>query len=136
MGLVERPAEWMDEAMCLGHPEEFDDEGTDKALEICGACPVLATCAARALEQERGLPEEYRQGIFGGLRPSDRVALDRRAGVVIEPPEDVDFVEVDRRTRLNCILCGDPLSKYNRTGICCNQKRQRTRIVPIQEVRE
>src|SRR5260370_42469436 len=67
--------DWQDKARCKDmDPNIFFDNAEDKirqAIEVCLSCPVMAECLAYAIRSEREYP--YRYGIFGGLRPEERV---------------------------------------------------------------
>lgn len=74
------------------HPESGSPQSAD--LRRCLSCPVWLECVALALRTED--PEE-RAGWYGGLSPTDRVALANR----LEPPDALDRAQNDtiRRAR-------------------------------------
>jgi hypothetical protein len=76
---------WRDHASCANtDPEAFFPENglgylerRAKAVRICmRVCPVRDACLADTLRAEAGLAAESRFGIFGGLTPKQRAALD------------------------------------------------------------
>lgn len=77
-------ADWRDRAACLDeHPDTFfPPNGGDgrtkylRALAVCDACPVTSECLGIAFAAERGLSRRHRFGVFGGLTPGERSALD------------------------------------------------------------
>jgi WhiB family redox-sensing transcriptional regulator len=77
--LAELPAapaldlDWMAQASCaqIGGDGWFPDKGNSPrdALRICAGCPVRETCL------EHALAAGYRQGVWGGLTPTQRRQL-------------------------------------------------------------
>ena len=69
---------WMRQAACRG--QGFDawfstdevGEETDAARRVCAGCPVRTECLDYALDCS------IRHGLWGGLSPSERAALNRR----------------------------------------------------------
>lgn len=51
---------------------------------VCRACPVTVECRREAAELERGVPLQYRWGIWAGLDPRERYAED--VGVIDPHP--------------------------------------------------
>lgn len=78
MGLY--PSDWQDDAACKGMDTDifFDvhKTATERAIEICLVCPVIEQCLSYAMRTEKGAHAVYRYGIFGGLPPEERAALD------------------------------------------------------------
>lgn len=76
---------WHDTAACRSgtrHPDTWHSNDPDEQAEaraVCQACPVLNTCETTALALEAGLPAEYRHGIYAGLDPNERAAMDPTA---------------------------------------------------------
>lgn len=46
------------------------------AKSVCDLCPLKAQCAREAVEIERGQHARDRFGIFGGMTPAERAAVD------------------------------------------------------------
>jgi hypothetical protein len=78
------PPDWTSQARCVGRWRLFDEPTSEQYKRVvqptCGACPVRAEClrAAMAFElNDDGTPlsVKLRQGVWGGLRPTDRVRL-------------------------------------------------------------
>ena len=46
------------------------------AKSVCDLCPLKAQCAREAVEIERGQHARDRFGVFGGLTPAERAAVD------------------------------------------------------------
>jgi WhiB family redox-sensing transcriptional regulator len=72
-----RPS-WMRKAACRGQgfdfwfpPDELGEEA-DAARRVCAGCPVSSECLDYALEGR------IRHGLWGGLSPRERAALNRR----------------------------------------------------------
>ena len=71
---------WMQKAACRG--QGFDDwfstdevgEEPDAARLVCAGCPVRPECLDYALDCS------IRHGLWGGLSPRERAALNRRRG--------------------------------------------------------
>jgi WhiB family redox-sensing transcriptional regulator len=69
---------WMHHAACRGQGFDAwfstDEEGeeTDAARRVCAGCPVRPECLAYALDCS------IRYGLWGGLSPTERAALNRR----------------------------------------------------------
>jgi WhiB family redox-sensing transcriptional regulator len=69
---------WMHQAACRG--QGFDawfsvdevGEDADAARRVCADCPVRAECLEYALDRA------IRHGLWGGLSPEERAALNRR----------------------------------------------------------
>lgn len=99
------PPEWTEKAACLGLYPDFDDRGRRKCLTICASCPVNDLCLDLARDLERGMPERYRQGIFGGTTTQERYDMDVSDGIRIKPMN-----EGVAREALNCIKCGGPMT--------------------------
>lgn len=90
---------WRDYAACLGMVERGSDPwfphtafGRSRAKgyktaairhaqEICAECPVRGQCLALAMKREEGLKLDGRYGVFGGLTPEQRYALERASKV-------------------------------------------------------
>lgn len=53
-------------------PNESDARGVAAALAVCDGCPVRLQCLAFALEHDE------QHGIWGGVVPSERAAMQRR----------------------------------------------------------
>ena len=71
--------EWMDKAECLDEPIEkfFPPKGgrMDEARELCNWCEVRIKCLAWILTTE----DPYkREGMAGGMSPSERTKLQKR----------------------------------------------------------
>ncbi|MFE5675082.1 WhiB family transcriptional regulator [Streptomyces erythrochromogenes] len=65
---------WWALAECRGKRRSFEsNEATARAM--CAACPVKARCLDEALQEEGAVSPAYRDGIRGGLNPSQRAAL-------------------------------------------------------------
>lgn len=75
--------DWMRYAQCAREhwgPDTFfrgDPRSYSTARHVCRTCPVRLACLAFALKAEDGTSVYYRQGVFGGLSPAERVALAR-----------------------------------------------------------
>ena len=71
---------WMHEAACRGQgfdtwfPTDDVGEQADGARRICAGCPVRLECLDYALNCS------IRHGLWGGLSPEERAALNRRRG--------------------------------------------------------
>jgi WhiB family transcriptional regulator, redox-sensing transcriptional regulator len=71
------PGEWVDQALCAQvDPELFWSDpmtgpNAKKAQQVCLGCPVIDDCLKYALDTNQS------QGIWGGLTPSQRLALTR-----------------------------------------------------------
>lgn len=62
-------------------PKQADDLFFAKANAVqakryCMECPARITCALTAMQREAGVSILYRFGVFGGLSPVERHALD------------------------------------------------------------
>lgn len=51
----------------------------DRAKALCRTCPILDQCRDDTLKAEEGKSRSDRHGVFGGLDPAERVALDATA---------------------------------------------------------
>lgn len=75
---------WSEDAACIGYPEDvfFPPQGKQSrhnvglAQKVCAGCPVRVQCLTMALEAERD-GALRRHGVYGGLTPKQRAALDR-----------------------------------------------------------
>lgn len=72
---------WRERAACDGADVEAfyparRDRVDQRAITTCRTCPVAADCLDVAMRDETGLPGDYRYGIWGGLTPDERAALD------------------------------------------------------------
>lgn len=122
-------AGWRDHALCArldADPEDWFPDGgrygedTREAIEACTSCPVRITCLETALEHEAGLPREMRYGVWGGLNPRERAAMDpgrRPPGGQTGPdcPESWGNQRrrsIDRHLELGEQLCG-PCARYD-----------------------
>jgi hypothetical protein len=57
----------------------------EQAREVClGECPVREECLLDALRWERGLAGSARYGLFGGLDPAQRGALEKNRRSLIK----------------------------------------------------
>ena len=71
-------ASWVERASCRGKPmslwfpERFDSVSGRIGKAICATCPVRVCCLEQALIEEA---DGYRNGIRGGLSPSERGRL-------------------------------------------------------------
>jgi Transcription factor WhiB len=65
---------WQDQAACQNmNPEVFFNiEQQELAKQTCLKCPVILACGDYILGMEKGLPAEYRHGIYAGMLPEDR----------------------------------------------------------------
>lgn len=84
------PADWRDNAACIGYHYTFELAGDGnarhaatlaalhRAHNICAQCPVRQRYLDTALDAEAGLPVYRRWGIWGGLNPQQRWELDQR----------------------------------------------------------
>lgn len=84
--------EWTLDALCARQdPEAWFPESRGSCtdfvypVEQCFACPVKAQCLRYALDDERGASERYRYGVYGGLLPAERAAMDPS---VTQPEKD------------------------------------------------
>ncbi|MFE5090632.1 WhiB family transcriptional regulator [Streptomyces sp. NPDC056638] len=79
-----RPAEWADEAACIGYADIFlpprseGDMSPGPAKQICTGCPVRRACLDAAMAEEGRGDHHARGGVRGGLTPTERPALARR----------------------------------------------------------
>lgn len=78
------PEAWRDEAACVDSEVDvfFPDRTVGnspyrKARAICAGCPVSGECLAYAMKVEAAIPMKDVSGMFGGLAPTERVALRR-----------------------------------------------------------
>jgi WhiB family redox-sensing transcriptional regulator len=75
--------DWHDDGACNGTDPDlfFPAKGKNiaPAVKICARCPVRARCLDWALSCEAGESTDLRHGIYGGLGPRDRWAIDRTA---------------------------------------------------------
>ena len=78
------PPLWMEDAACgqIGpdlffNPDSIKTHFTEARL-ICQRCPVTAACIQWGLQVDRD-GGGYRYGVYGGLTPDQRAALDRQA---------------------------------------------------------
>lgn len=75
--------EWWIDAECmqydpeLFYPDPSDKEGTDEALSVCRACPVVKQCLQETLRVEASSHAADRHGIRGGQTPTDRANIYR-----------------------------------------------------------
>lgn len=73
--------EWRELAACVdSDPEQWFPDGivvSPTVLRICAACPVIDDCRTWALQVEAGAGRSIRFGIYGGLTPKQRWAIDR-----------------------------------------------------------
>ena len=71
---------WMHKAACREQgfdawfPADEAGEEADAARRVCAGCPVRPECLDYALDYS------IRHGLWGGLSPGERAALDRRRG--------------------------------------------------------
>ena len=49
------------------------------AKAVCAECPIRQACLEMAMELEAGRCRSLRFGVYGGLSPDEREALDRSA---------------------------------------------------------
>jgi hypothetical protein len=56
----------------------FSEGATEQAVAkaVCATCPLIDACRDRAMTAEKGVPETFRFGVFGGTTPAERAALD------------------------------------------------------------
>lgn len=78
------PGEWAKDGECrwsdpdLFFPEIMTRQVEAAAKAVCNVhCPVQVECLEFALEMESELSVRYRAGIWGGLTPEERAAVDR-----------------------------------------------------------
>lgn len=65
---------------CSADPELwFNPDLTSDAKDICDTCPAKARCLEIALAREGNLVGSSRWGVWGGLTPDERAALDENA---------------------------------------------------------
>lgn len=90
------PRPWVLDGACVGTDPELFFPQTELEQQwvqrICAACPVIAECAAWALEVESGFGAGHRFGIYGGLTPEDRAEIDserRQHGAYARPRREV-----------------------------------------------
>ena len=80
--LLKVPGEWVEEAVCAQcDPEVWfpvrgqgAPQATDRALRICGECPVRDECLQYALETEQ------LHGVWGGTTARERKQMKKEAG--------------------------------------------------------
>ena len=77
------PDDWTLDALCgqtypdLWFPQvTATDEQRHAAVRICHDCPVQAQCLHAAMRLEQGMGRTSRFGIWGGLTPTQRAAMD------------------------------------------------------------
>ena len=71
---------WLDHAACRGLNDVFFDAHMwDYAKRICDACPVRDECLADILTYEGSRNTAHRHGLVGGLTPTERNRIRRRA---------------------------------------------------------
>lgn len=80
---------WMVDASCRqGDPELWHPEGSGRgdmvstAKRWCRVCPVRPLCEAYIMAFEAGLPKDGRYGVWAGMTPGERHALEQSRGVV------------------------------------------------------
>ncbi|MGW4648097.1 WhiB family transcriptional regulator [Kitasatospora sp. NPDC004289] len=76
---------WREQAECVGEdPELFFPESllstqgmlqAEEAIAVCRRCPVISECLARVMRYEGNKGAKARDGIVGGLIPSQRRKL-------------------------------------------------------------
>lgn len=70
--------EWTAEALCASLDPDLwfstNEQDIAVAKDICGWCPVLQQCAARAVELEGSLSHGYRYGVWAGKDTRERAA--------------------------------------------------------------
>lgn len=80
-GRISEAGRWEDRAACRGQdpelfwPVDSDRWGAVWAKKVCRSCDVREECLQTALD------EGHTEGIWGGLAPTERQALNRRGGV-------------------------------------------------------
>lgn len=73
--------QWEVEALCreiggnVWFPDSETDAGYGPAIAYCQTCPVIEQCLASTLRRELGVRANSRHGVFGGLTPYERGAL-------------------------------------------------------------
>ncbi|WP_328739906.1 WhiB family transcriptional regulator [Streptomyces erythrochromogenes] len=67
-------AHWQQRAACVGRLLEFESSEAI-ARAMCGVCPVKGRCLDEALLEEGAVSPAYRDGVRGGLNPTERAAL-------------------------------------------------------------
>ena len=96
---------WRDQAVCRDEdPELFFPEGfkspqnllqAEDARVVCRRCPVRAACLADAMRREGAQGAGYRNGVVGGLLPSERHKLYRKS---VAPHENAQIEKAARET--------------------------------------
>ena len=81
------PEDWRLDAECRDwdhelrgdpwHPDSALPSAYSSAREICGTCPIAASCLEVAMVAEGARTHEGRFGMFGGLSPWERYKLSR-----------------------------------------------------------
>jgi WhiB family redox-sensing transcriptional regulator len=71
--------DWRDRAACSGYPNtvffphpDTSEEPVEKAMAICGICPVAESCLEYALETNQ------QAGVWGGTSENQRKSLRRK----------------------------------------------------------
>lgn len=69
-----RDTEWWERAACAGQPlAVFYGSGpSDRALQVCANCPVVAPCLAEALRAEAAVDAGVSFGVRGGMTARQR----------------------------------------------------------------
>ncbi len=65
---------------CRADPDLWYSDDPDAAREatrVCCGCPLATACLEAALDIERGLVASRRHGVWGGLTPHQRAAMDQ-----------------------------------------------------------
>lgn len=84
---LERPEHWTEQAACIQQPLSGDwdpwfpdaDQSVRsyaEARSVCNECPVKQPCLDAAMAEERGRGRSFRDGMRGGLSPTQRVELE------------------------------------------------------------
>jgi hypothetical protein len=56
-------------------PPRTDTRATRQATALCNGCPVISECLEYALNAEAGIGKSGRDGIYGGMTPTERARL-------------------------------------------------------------
>lgn len=100
-------------------PAGPDTPSTRRAKEICAECPILKTCAERALTAGESLDGSYIAPAVGVIQAgvycdgTDRATWELARVAGVQPPE-----RREKRARVHapdrCVSCGEPMVQWNR----------------------